>query len=141
MEIQPDISVEASETESESFLPAADVRQSQIAAIQGFWHSKVATAMEEASQINPFETDLPMNVVIPTVNAVGWSKGRRNCDIRPRLFDAASGKHRLVDSGSMITATSKLPTDKLDTEFKLVAVNGSHIKTYGVRKLEIKIGR
>ena len=41
----------------------------------------------------------------------------------------------------MITATKRLPEDKEDPAFRLVAVNGSPIKTYGIRSIEVKIGR
>ena len=111
MEIQPDISVET-ENESDLFIPEAKVRQSQVAAIQSFWNTKVANAVEEACQVDPFENNLPEGVVVPTIDAVDWTKGRRSCDIRPRLWDAASKKFRLIDSGSMITATRRLPGDK-----------------------------
>ena len=95
--------------------------------------------MSIACNINPYESDLEPGVVIPAVEAVDWN-GRRNCDIRPRLKEA-NGQGRLIDSGSMITATAKRPGDKVDKSVKLVAVNGSEIKTYGTRKIEVKIGR
>ena len=65
---------------------------------------------------------MPEGTVVPAVEAATWSG--RNVDIRPRLFDKASGQFRLVDSGSMITATVKRPEDKLDESINLVAVNG-----------------
>ena len=94
-----------------------------------------------AAAINPYESDLPLGSVIPAVSALGWRSGFKNCDIRPRLFDKASGEHRLIDSGSMISVTKKQPGDKIDESIKLVAVNGTKINTYGVRKLNIKINR
>ena len=100
----------------------------------------MSASIEVASQVNPFQKDIPEGVVIPAVDAVNWSIGR-NVDIRPRLYDKASGQFRLVDSGSMITATARKPHDKPDDSFNLVAVNGSRIKTYGTREITIKIGR
>ena len=41
----------------------------------------------------------------------------------------------------MITATKKLPEDKVDDTINLIAVNGSRIKTYGNREIKVKIGR
>ena len=79
-------------------------------------------------------------LVLRAVDAVGWGAGR-NCDIRPRLLDKCTGISRLLDSGSQISVTKKGPDDKLDHAFKLVAVNGSKIPTYGVKEIEIKIGR
>ena len=110
-----------------------------MAGIRQKWHSLTLAAMSVASNINPYESDLQPGVVIPAVEAVDWN-GRRNCDIRPRLL-GSNGQASLIDSGSMITATARKPEDKLDTSVKLVAVNGSEIKTYGTRKIEVKIGR
>lgn len=91
--------------------------------------------------MNPFESDLPIGTVVPAVDAVDWSIGKRNCDIRPRLLDKATGKARLLDSGSQISITSKGPEDKIDHTLKLVAVNGSKIDTFGIKTIDVKIGR
>ena len=94
-----------------------------------------------AAAIDPFESDLPEGTVIKAVDAVGWSIGRRNCDIRPRLIDKSSGTSRLIDSGSQISVVRKGPGDKIDHSIKLVAVNGTKIDTYGVREVVVKINR
>ena len=67
--------------------------------------------------------------------------GHRNCDIRPRLIDKKSGEARLLDSGSQITVTKKRPGDKIDNSIRLVAVNGTKIDTFGIREIEVKLGR
>ena len=72
---------------------------------------------------------------------MGWDKTRKGVDVRPRLVDKKSGVARLIDSGSMITATAKKPGDMPDNSRRLVAVNGSSIQTYGTREIEVKIGR
>ena len=79
--------------------------------------------------------------MIRAIDAVDWSIGRHNCDIRPRLVDKSTGISRLVDSGSQISVTQKLPEDKVDQNLKLVAVNGTKIETYGVREVEFQINR
>ena len=84
---------------------------------------------------------LPLGSVVSAVEAKDWSPAVHNCDIRPRLLDKATGAFRLIDSGSQITATRRQPDDKIDPTLKLVAVNGSQIQTYGIRQLNIKIGR
>ena len=94
-----------------------------------------------AAAINPYESDLPEGTVIRAVDALKWSVGQRNCDIRPRLIDKSSGKVRLIDSGSQISVVMKGPEDKIDQSIKLVAVNGTKIDTYGVRNVEVKINR
>ena len=95
--------------------------------------------MTVKSILNPFKPDLPDSTVVPAVEAVDWSG---NSNIRPRIWDNSAGQFRLIDSGSMITATQRLPGDKPDNRLRLIAVNGSEIKTYGIRELsKIKIGR
>ena len=83
--------------------------------------------------------DLEIGVEIPTIDAVGWS--RKDVDIRPRLVDKSTNIARLIDSGAMISAAARRPEDKPSEGISLVAVNGSRIKTYGVRDLEFKINR
>ena len=86
-------------------------------------------------------SDLPVNTVVKAVDALDWKMGQRGCDVRPRLLDKSTGVNRLLDSGSQISVTSKRPEDKIDNSFKLIAVNGSKIQTYGVRSVDVKIGR
>ena len=134
MEIQKIDLFKATEPESDCNLfagrsPASD-RES--------WNKLVIASLEKAEKVNPWVPDLPVGSVVPSIEAVNWSGTN---DIRPRLWDQSSRQFRLIDSGSMISATKKLPSDKEDKSLKLVAVNGSQIKTYGVRELKIKINR
>ena len=92
-------------------------------------------AVTVKSILNPFKPDLPDSTVVPAVEAVDWSG---NSDIRPRIWDNSAGQFRLIDSRSMITA---MQGDKPDNRLRLMAVNGSEIKTYGIRELKIKIGQ
>ena len=132
--------MEQESNESELFFQASDSRRCRQEA-QTKWEQLQISALQVASAVDPFETDLPVGVIIPTLDAVGWSSGRRNVDIRPRLVDKSSGEVRLLDSGAQISAAAKGPEDKLDNNIKLVAVNGSRINTYGTRQIEVKIGR
>ena len=116
-------------------------RQSPRVDIQNKWNNLVVAAMTVAQEVNPFSPDLPVGSVIRAIDAVGWSNGHRNCDIRPRLVDKASGEARLIDSGSQISVTKRKPGDKIDNSIRLIAVNGSRIETYGVRNIEVKLGR
>ena len=129
--------------ETESFTDflntSSVVRQSQSK--KSNWDRLVMSAMEVASAVNPYESDLPFGTVVPAISALDWSIGRHNCDLRPRLIDKSTGEARLVDSGSMITATKRLSDDKEDHALNLVAVNGSRIKTYGTRTINVKINR
>ena len=119
IEIQNDSSISIT-TENESELDLFQARQCQ----NSDWNNKIVAAIEQASNVNPYNS-IPLGSVIPTVDAVDWSG---QGDIRPRLWDKEAGLFRLIDSGSMISATTKLPSDKEDKSVKLVAVNGSSIK-------------
>ena len=116
---------EAIEDESDfNFVQASDRRSPNSE--NSNWNRLVVAALERASEVNPYSRDLPEGSVVPAIEAVNWSG---TGDIRPRLWDKKSGRHRLIDSGSMITATMRAPEDKEDPSFKLIAVNGSPIKT------------
>ena len=71
-------------SESEFSFDPASARRSQIAES---WNRSLANALEIASFINPFKTELPEGVVVPAIEAMNWSVGMRNCDVRPRLVD------------------------------------------------------
>ena len=135
--------------ETESNFIEAEARQSHMAKIRNSWAKFTIASLSRGSGEHrlpdPFrvgEEYAQVGVVVPTVDAV--RKGALfgpNCDIRPRLFDKSTNQFRLIDTGSMITATAKKPGDKVDNTFRLVAVNGSQITTYGVREIIVKIGR
>ena len=91
------------------------------------------------SELQQVKKDVPVGTVISALEAKCWAVG--NCDIRPRLHDKAAGVDRLVDSGSQITVTKKGPNDKVDNSFRLIAVNGTKIETYGVKEIMVKMGR
>ena len=111
------------------FISSADSRQSLKAKTRVAWDSLVMASLTVAGSVDPFEKDLPEGTIIRAVDAVDWSVGRQNCDIRPRLVDKSTGISRLLDSGSQISVTRKLPGDKVDHTINLVAVNGTKIKT------------
>ena len=80
---------------------------------------------------------------LPAFQALCWTEEDQNLtgvDYRPHLQDPSHGS-LLVDSGSQISA---FPPEPGDVEVKgacLKAVNGSRIKCYGKKRVEIKIGR
>ena len=142
IEIQKPI-VDQETVELDYLLHSINVRQShkEIETLAAGWDKLVVSALAIAGNVDPFQSALPIGSEVPAVEAVNWKPGDRHCDIRPRLIDKSTGKARMIDSGSQITITSKRPEDKIDDSFKLVAVNGSRIDTYGVRDIEVKIGR
>ena len=135
MQIHRDYSLENSGVKSDLNF-SANPKQSQSNA--DIYNQMVVAAMQVAAEVNPFIKNLPVGVEVPTLSAVDWPKGH-NVDIRPRLVDQKSGVSRLIDSGAQLSATKKLPGDKLDSSVRLVAVNGSQIQTYGIRNIELKI--
>ena len=62
-------------------------------------------------------------------------------DLRPHYYDPVLKTTLLVDSGSQVTAFPPDPGDIEDNSVKLKAVNGTVIKTYGYKKISIKINR
>ena len=114
MEIYPrDIILRKETNESRQlFFQASNSRHSQNNEALVRWQQMQISALEVASSVNPFQDDLPVGVVVPTLDAVGWSNGHRNVDIRPRLVDKSSGEARLIDSGAQISATARKPGDK-----------------------------
>ena len=105
--------------------------QSQVENSNSQWNKLVVAALSIAENFDPYQTDLPVDTVVRAVDALDWKVGQRGCDVRPRLFDKSSGVNRLLDTGSQISVTSRRPEDKVDNSFKLIAVNGSKITTYG----------
>ena len=139
IEIQnPNIKTENIESD---FFSEPDSRQSPRVEIQNRWNDLVIAALSVAQEVDPFQSDLPAGTVLKAVDALGWSKGHRNCDIRPRLVDKVTGEVRLLDSGSQISVTKRRPEDKVDNSIRLIAVNGSKIETFGVRNIDVKLGR
>ena len=58
-------------------------------------------------------------------------------DMRPHLYDGITQQRLLLDSGSMVTAYPPDPGDKVVPEMKLRAVNGSILKCYGYKNVEV----
>ena len=74
-------------------------------------------------------------------DVIAWVEGARNVDCRPKVFDGQSKTWKLCDSGSMVTVIKKGPNDILDESRMLKAVNGSPIKCYGKKEVQIRLGR
>ena len=62
-------------------------------------------------------------------------------DFRPYVFDSNTGQHLLWDSGSQVTAWPPEPGDKVDQSMTLKAVNGSRLKCYGFKEVDVRINR
>ena len=64
-----------------------------------------------------------------------------NWDMRPHLLDQRSGEHLLLDSGAAVSCCPPDPGDAVDPSIALKAVNGSRLKCFGRKRVEIKLGR
>ena len=62
-------------------------------------------------------------------------------DTRPKFFDNVTKTWSLLDSGACVSCIPKGPNDKMDSSFKLRAVNGQCIPTFGSEVIQIRIGR
>ena len=72
-------------------------------------------------------------------DAINWQDGRLGVDLRPFLQDA-NKRLSLVDSGSQVTAYPPEPGDQPDPNLALRAVNGTRLRCYGYKDVEIQIG-
>lgn len=100
----------------------------------------VHASAEKSVNIDPFQEHFEVGSLISAVQAKAWNNSKHS-DIRPRLYDTGSKVYKLIDTGSMISTTAKKPEDKLNPNMVLQAVNNSPMKTYGFRKVDVKIGR
>ena len=64
-----------------------------------------------------------------------------NWDMRPHLLDKRSGDHLLLDSGAAVSCCPPDPGDAIDPKIALKAVNGTRLKCFGKKKVEIQINR
>ena len=62
-------------------------------------------------------------------------------DMRPHLLDKNTNSYVLLDSGAAVSAYPPDPGDKVDPSVVLKAVNGTKLKCYGYKDVDIKIGR
>ena len=77
--------------------------------------------------------------VIPAICAIYSNPAEAGVDYRPHLYDAASKSHLLLDSGSAVTAFPPEPGDVEQPGMTLKATNGSKIKCFGTKQIDIQI--
>ena len=73
--------------------------------------------------------------------AEAWKYQSEEVDFRPHIYDPLSKQFCLADSGSQVTAWPPDPGDREDPSLRLRAVNNTHMKCYGFKQIEIRIGR
>ena len=83
--------------------------------------------------------DLFKPEIVPEVSSMDQGQDDK-FDIRPHILDPVMG-HLLCDSGSMVSAFPPEPGDKPLAGHYLKAANGSKMRCFGYKKIEIKINR
>ena len=78
---------------------------------------------------------------ISAIDAVNFRPNSYGLDVRPKVFDNATKSWTLIDSGSCLSVIPKKDSDIKDPYFKLKAVNGGQIDTFGTEKVVLRIGR
>ena len=99
----------------------------------------VSQAVNKIAEDNPF---LSVEAgEIAAISALNHKPGAYGLDIRPKVYDNKTKSWILLDSGSCVSCIPKQPEDKVDPSFKLKAVNGGSIPTFGSEEISIRIGR
>ena len=154
---------EQNEVESESF------SNPEWSHDQASWQEQVAAALESVASYDPREYGVEKNVQEKSVychkskkwvkikeighipagtappdrvhmsEALLWAVGRQGVDLRPHLL--YKGHFHLCDTGSQVTAWPPDPGDQVDPSIRLKAINGTKLKCFGFKKVEVKIGR
>ena len=99
----------------------------------------VVAAVSPIAGDNGFLPDPPAE--ISAAEAIVWPDGHRGHDARPKLFDKVSNSWRLMDTGASVSVVPPEEGDKVDSTTLLEAIDGSKIKTYGKKKIFIRLGR
>ena len=83
------------------------------------------------------------NIPVGTFSAAEVYKAPKgeNYDMRPHVYDGVTKSLVLWDTGSQVTAYPPDPGDAVDPSLSLKAVNGSVLKCYGYKEVEIQINR
>ena len=74
-------------------------------------------------------------------SAAKWEMGRQGVDMRPHVRDKATNRLILLDTGAQVSVFPPDPGDKIDPSMTLKAVNGTRLKCFGKRKVDVKLGR
>ena len=62
-------------------------------------------------------------------------------DLRPRIFDKETNQWILVDTGSQCSVSKAQLHDVLQPDLLLEAADGSRLKCYGTKPLNLRLGR
>ena len=85
--------------------------------------------------------DINVDEFVSAAEALKLQDAQEELDMRPYLFDGNSKRHILLDSGSQVCAWPPDPGDRVDPKVRLKAVNGTDLKCYGYKDVEVRINR
>ena len=104
------------------------------------WNQKVAESIASIVDVNPYLSVLEPGTEVLAVDATSLG-ALSGLDCRPKIYDSISKTWKLCDTGSMLTVVKKGQEDKIDKSKVLQAVNGSAIKCYGHKNIQVRINR
>ena len=106
---------------------------------QSQFENAVSKAVASIAEDNPYLT--VKEGEINALDALKHIPGSYGLDIRPKFYDKKTQSWTLLDSGSCVSITPKGPKDVINPEFRLRAVNGNAIPTFGKEVISVRIGR
>ena len=110
--------------------------ESEVINLQGQGWSQVSSIQIQGQ--NGTSPD-PQKSINKTQEVAAGANSQEVSDLRPHYFDPVMKETLLVDSGSQVTAVPPDPGDVEDKAVRLKAVNGTVIKTFGFKKISLKI--
>ena len=120
-------------------LEANEVVESEVSFGGQSQENVLATEPVIASIVNV--EDINVDEFVSAAEALKLQDAQEELDMRPYLFDGNSKRHILLDSGSQVCAWPPDPGDRVDPKVRLKAVNGTDLKCYGYKDVEVRINR
>ena len=105
----------------------------------GWSHTDKNEVKIESIQIDSVSDNEHDDIMYTAIEAERMNS--ESIDMRPCVKDKRSGQWILLDSGAAVTAIPPEPGDIPDPKVRLKAVNGTRLKSYGTKLLEIQVNR
>ena len=110
---------------------------------------QVEQSHENAEQVLPEQTVAGLQIDGESESPPeGWfsaieamDQNGQSWDMRPHLYDRVTKSQLLLDSGAQVTAYPPEPGDTVDSSITLKAVNGTKLKCFGYKDVEVQINR
>ena len=99
-----------------------------------FETASIEIASASVEKVVPPPTEFYTALEAEKMKGVDW-------DMRPHVFDKMTKNYLLLDTGAQCSAYPPDPGDKPDPKLTLKAVNGSKMKCYGFKEVDVQINR